>query len=553
MLNYWIRKPSFLLSIPLLLLLVLVLACGDEDTPTPRPTPTSLPPITTATPVPPTPVPTPAPTPTSSRAAKQELTVVTNRSVFEQLVPHRATGGQLPDSRIWDSIVRIHADGTLEPWLAESWEAPSPTVWRFKIRPNVTWHDGQPVTAHDVAFTMNSAIEEKTRLRSFTMLGVESLTVVDDLTLDVNLTSPDAFFPSRTWMIQAEPKHILEAISPEEFVKNPVGSGPYEILESTPEIRAVVIKRPNHGFRQVTLDRITFERVSEAAVAVAALKTKEAQVAFHRGLVPDNIEELEQKDGIKTVPAVGTIISYYLNPQEACELERVTCDKRVRIALNLAIDRDAIAKTLWGGLAVSVTHQALPHVPGYSPNITVHYDPDRAEELLDEAGFPRGAGGVRFPIEGMGRAGANFDTALAVQDMWRKIGVDTDTKVFERGLFSDTLNRRDGLVPPHFTLISAADLFTNNESYLSRVAPGASNRYDNPEVAQLHQEVLAEPDFAKRTKLMERAMEAMNEDPPFIYIVAAFETWLVRKEVVGFVPLGGAKLDATLDEVFLTP
>ena len=541
----WIRKPSFLLSIPLLLVVVLALACGEDATPTPT--------AATATPVPPTPTPTPAATPTASAAAIQELTVVTNRSVFEQLVPHRANGGQLPDSRFWDSIVRIHADGTLEPWLAESWEAPSPTVWRFKIRPNVTWHDGQPVTAADVVFTMNSAIEEKTRLSSFTMLGVESLTVVDDLTMDVNLTSPDAFFPSRTWMIQAEPKHILEAVGPEEFVKNPVGSGPYEILESTPELRAVVIKRPNHGFRQVTLDRITFERVSEAAVAVAALKTKEAQVAFHRGLVPPNIEELEEKFGIKTVPAVGTIISYYLNPLEACELGRVTCDKRVRIALNLGIDREAIAKTLWAGLAVPVTHQALPHVPGYSPNIKVQYDPVRAEELLDEAGFPRGSDGIRFPIEGMGRAGALMDTALAVQDMWRKIGVDADTKVLERGLFIDKLRRRDGLVPPHFTLISAADLFTNNESYLTRVGPDASNRYDNPKVTQLHKQLLAETDTAKRTKLMESAMEAMNEDPPFIFVVAGFETWLVRVEVNGFVPLGGAKLDATLDEVFLAP
>src|SRR5262249_14472462 len=111
---------------------------------------------------------------------------------------------------------------------------------------------------------------------------------------------------------------------------------------------------------------------------------------------------------------------------------------------------------------------------------------------------------------------------------------------------------RRGLVPPEFYLASASDLFGNNLVFITSNGPEGQNRYDNPELLSLQKSILAEADSTKRQALMARAMEVLVQDPPIVYIVAGFDSWMTRKEVNGFKALGGAGQYGTFDDVWLS-
>lgn len=294
----------------------------------------------------------------------------------------------------------------LSPRLALSWKgSPDGLSVTFALRPNVTWHDGKPFTSADVAF---SALEVWKKLQNLGRVVFADLAAVDTpdpLTAVFRFSKPTPFqlirnaLPALTAVL---PKHLYEGtdINANKANAAPVGTGPFRWGESRPgEYTRLVRNSTYWGQGQPLLDEIVYRVLPDRAAAAGALEAGEIQLAAF-SMVP-----LADLGRIAAVPGLTVVTRGYeaLTYQLVVEINHrrpELADPRVRRAISHAIDRDFVVRTVFLGFAATSSgpvprndpqfHDALAQVPSF--------DPARANALLDEAGFRRGANGMRFKL-----------------------------------------------------------------------------------------------------------------------------------------------------------
>ena len=290
----------------------------------------------------------------------------------------------LVNKALYSTLVRYHHD-TLEPVgdLAESWDlSPDGTVYTFKLRKNVKWHDGQPFTAKDVAFTFNTWLSPKIPfyLRRF-VTGVAGTEIVDEHTIKVKLKAPASSFPALlAYLMNILPEHKLSQLSPEEmitpseFLKNPIGTGPFKFDSRVPGSHVKLVANEDYYIGRPHLDAFIFKVISNKETQLAQLRTGEL----------DFVEiEPTQIDALKNVPhlqidSVNMVkYTYYaVNNQDP-----LFQDVRVRKAMMHALDREALRKTVMMGRAKLCTGIIAPVLKwAYNPNVqTYPYDLEKAK------------------------------------------------------------------------------------------------------------------------------------------------------------------------------
>jgi ABC-type transport system substrate-binding protein len=252
-------------------------------------------------------------------------------------------------------------------------------------------------------------------------------------------------------------------------------------------------------------------------------------------------------EGVQLELRKAGLWAHFLNPMEACQNGTPVCSPLVRRALTLAIDAETIASTIWKGMAVPVSVPALPGGPGYDATLPIPFDKAEAERLLDEAGYPRGADGVRMNlVYRFWNSGPFADSAFAMQDMWRDVGIEVDTAQIEKGLFVDHYARRKGLSPWDITGIHLSELLGNNAAYLDRMTTtiaGSANVFENEAFYALRDRVNAATGAAEQDKLLREAFRMISAhdggDPPYVYMFASPAMTFLQSYVEGFEPLGG--------------
>ena len=500
--------------------LILAACGGDEDTPTPvlttLPTPT-------AAPVAATPIPTPTSEPTKT------ATFRFSTHNWSKPGPIWSPFREPLSSTNFDRLDRTDGDGVIVPQLATSFELVDQTTWRYHLRDDVRFHDGSPVMADDVVASLQSSVLGG----ASTYLAAMAVAVaVDEHTVDIKTTEPNMIFPGVirrvTWVAsKAQLEQPGESYEIKDVAK--AGSGPWEYTDIVIGQSRAAEKLPDHPFRKVSVDRIEMFKIIEPGSVVAALRTGLIDLA-EAALPPETAKGLESEGfEVKAVPK--TVESLYLNPGDACRLGWPTCDAKVRRAINIAIDRQLLADELWGGLAQPAHVRNFPGTVGYNETIRFPYDPKRAEELLDEAGFPRGADGVRFELGYWNWiTGASNDVALAVGDMLLGIGVKVDYKLVELGRYLEMYQRQDMEWKP---LGQIANYFSSGEAAkeFATVCADCTLRYENEEFLSLKQQALAEPDESKRAEIVKRALVVLHEDPVSIPLLHTpeFNIWNASK------------------------
>lgn len=458
-------------------------------------------------------------------------------------------------STLFDGIVN-YKPGSSEvgPGLAESWTISSDgKVYTFKLRRGVKFHDGTPMNARAVAADLDRAINPSNpcyvldrkvdTYDSFTFGSVKGGDVVkmdapDDFTLRFTLPKPNAPFLSSLAMVWTG---IMSPAATKQYNcdagQHPVGTGPFKFVEAVRNDHITVDANPDYWGGKPKINRIIFRIIPESATRLLALERNEVHILAD--LPPADYQRVEKNPALTLykepgLTILGVAMSNDLGPFK---------DKRVRQAMNYAVDKDAINKGLYGGATTS--SQGIPPVLwGYNKNVKPYpYDADKAKALLKEAGYPNG-----FSTEMMVYANPRGYNPIggaklgeAVQSYLAKVGVNVKLTQFEWGAYLAKYRRTpwegfaisgwsgDNGDPDNFL----GDLFEwGTGSDKPRI--NDTSRHHNLEFDKLMDQGRETTDQAKRAQIYEQANQILHDDAPWIFINHTNQVRAVRANVKGF-------------------
>jgi len=450
---------------------------------------------------------------------------------------HEGVDGLSPDyigpTVNWACITQIHNALTeMDPWfeyqptLAESYEiSDDGTVYTFKLRPDVPFHDGEIFSAEDVQYTFAYyADPENAMTTGSRFVGIASVDAPDDLTVVVNLDAPNAAFLTKAGSSFIVPKHIHEPIGDAEYSTNPVGTGPFKLKSYDPASYVELEAFDDHFRGRPLLDGYRLNTVPEPSVRAIALETGEADSSVWSLNTDDNIRLRDSGDFYVSITSSTACNNFQINTTSD-----QFKDKVVRQAMMFALDRDTIVNDIWRGLAVKATTNLSPAVAYYHDDTDVmkyDYDPDKANQMLDEAGWTIGSDGIREKdgVKLQWQCGmisgdqARRPIVEAFQQWVTQIGCKFDI-VESTAMTEDVRSNKLQMGMHNWTWGGSGgdpDATSVMHSDWSGVSLGT--HYSNPEMDQLLEDGLAEPDPEKRKVIYKRVQEIFCEDVPILFV-----------------------------------
>jgi peptide/nickel transport system substrate-binding protein len=351
------------------------------------------------------------------------------------------TGGRV-HSNIFETLVKrnydVDPDGTdLVPGLAESWERTSPTVWTLKIREGVTFHNGDPLTAEDVAFSLSAERlwGEKPmapRGASFAR-GLVRVEAIDATTVELETEFPDSSFIARltTPIGFVLPKAYYEEVGTEAFGQNPIGTGQYRVVEFDPSTRLVAEAYDGYWGNPPVFDQITWSVVTEYSTRYAGLVSGEFDLIVNIPI--DQIDVVESTPGVDLlVSQVGNYPMFAFNTLDIGGMEgNPVMDANLRKAMVMAIDMDTIARALWEDRTYTPTPFNFPEYgPYHDPDreATYGYDPERAAEYLARSSYAGET--LRWHI--VRGFFSNYETAAEFMvEEWAELGINVEIRILD--------------------------------------------------------------------------------------------------------------------------
>jgi len=425
-------------------------------------------------------------------------------------------------------LVKLDEHWMPQPDVARSWEHPNPLLWVFHLRHGLKFHDGSLLTAYDVQATLLSLLDKKNAspLRAgFAAISV--VQVMDDNTLQIHLKKPDASLLTRLSLGVLPASYTKKKNDPHATM----GCGAFKFLSW--HGNDLVLQRASKS-SQSNIQTLHFLRVKEAVTR--SLKLVRGEIDFTQNdLPPELLPYLARQPQLHIQTKASTTFSYIgMNLQDA-----ILKDLRVRQALALAINRQRLKQALLSDLPLLAETVLTPNHWAASPQILTPFNALQAEKLLDEAGFPRNAKGIRFHLTYRTSTNATrLRLASAIADMWRKVGVDVSVESMEWGGFYARIKRGDFQV---FSLswVSIADPDIYRWILHSSMWPpkGANRgRYANTQMDAWLDQAQASQNLAQRKALYAKIQTKMKKD--FVYIPLWYEpvVSVSNKKLEGFQP-----------------
>lgn len=311
------------------------------------------------------------------------------------------TGRGIPHVFVWttfyDNLTILGEGGIVQPGLADSWSVSDDKLtWTFNLKPGIKFHNGAPLNAAAIKATFDWLQSET---GATTVIGknlaplVASASVLNDTTVAITTKTPNPNAPREFVAVHIVEPGAWKDLGVEGFAKKPVGTGPYALESFAPGAAAVNARPdPDNAFRKITgnIDRIEYSELPEGATRVAALISGQTHV--DNGVGDDSIPSLKAAGMvIDTVFAGRTLGLSLISYRNGAQVKDPIGDVRVRRALNHAVNKQAIVDEIYGGAAVVASQAATNNAFGFNPDIKPYaYDPDKARQLLAEAGYGNG-------------------------------------------------------------------------------------------------------------------------------------------------------------------
>ncbi|MDX2222938.1 MAG: ABC transporter substrate-binding protein, partial [Rhodospirillaceae bacterium] len=444
------------------------------------------------------------------------------------------TPGLHPWAYMFDALTRLEDDGTVGPGLATAWHLEGPTRWIFTLRPNVQFANGEPfdATAAAAVFMLLQAPELSSLYAAGEARSIAGVEVVDPLTLAITTTKPDAILDRRLSHIYMVPPAAWRERGADGFSAAPVGTGPYQLVDWATRTPEYELRRNSTSWRpSADVDRIVFKTLPDPTTRLQALLTGQADIAFALGI-----------DSLDTLRSAGlSVIVRERSPVEGIALPNrdptsPLADQRVRQAMNMAVNTQAIAATLLSGLTHPNGQGAIPEMFGYDPQIAPYaYDPDRARALLTEAGYDQGfALTLIARLEGKGAEWASIYQAL-VQDLGR-VGIDvtlrtTPAQEWLRMWFSGDWGDAD------MTPFSWTSTYRDAGRAIETVSCAKDGAFFCvPDMMPRIEAAASEMDQVARRGLLQALLRDMHDLAPSIYLFPQIET-LAHTDAIVSLPM----------------
>lgn len=455
------------------------------------------------------------------------------------VVASAGLGDVLAANLIGEGLVRWKKSALeVEPALATSWTVnKNATVWTFKLREGVKWHDGTRFTAADVKFTFDTIANSKVRSATAGQIAsYERTEIVSPSEVRMVFGKPiAALLYMLAYRMPIAPKHALEGQdlnAPAEFIRKPIGTGAFKFASAASGQSWTVERNPDWWGGSPNLDRVVLRVAADSNSAVAQLRTGALDLAL---IQPQQIAAVKA-GGDVNVSSVDQPTVYYislLNNKEPFG------DARVRMALNYAIDKEGIIKAVLDGHGLVATSPIAPSVEGYSTDLTVYpYDPEKAKALLAKAGWSLVNGKIQkdgkpMQVELTTSTGVIGGPQLAqiVQRQLQQLGIDATIKMVEfRELWGGLFAGRFQASVEYLGLPPTADV-TNTFG-----CKGGQNRfaYCNPKVDALLAEANATADVQRRNAQYREVQKILADDAPAIWLYFPKEVRAVNARVVDF-------------------
>lgn len=325
-----------------------------------------------------------------------------------------------PDSyfvyrNIFDNLVTRDNSGKIVPEIAISWKSLSDTKIAFTLRSDVTFHDGTPLTAEDVAFSVNRIIDPKLaspQLSQFAKIAKAEVSGDHEVTLTLKTAYPALL--AQLTKLSIVPEHVVQAVGNQAFNLAPVGSGPYKFVKWDRGVSVTLVRNDHYWGTKGPFEQAVFRAVPDASTRLADLQAGVAD--FARALTSDQAAQLQGSQSVKALPVLTERMAFIrVNPNKP-----PFDNLKLRQALAYAIDKDGITQGILGGFDKPVAQMMTPAHFGWSDKITgLPYDPGKAKALIAGAGKP-----PKFQLT----IGAFFDqrVAEAVLQELQEVGFDVD-------------------------------------------------------------------------------------------------------------------------------
>jgi peptide/nickel transport system substrate-binding protein len=459
-------------------------------------------------------------------------------TVFNPLMPRIEVDDGVQLS-LFDGLVRINPEGEFIPSLA----AEVPTIengglsedglnWRLKLRDDVTWHDGTPFTAEDVKFTLDLLVDPN--FRSWRTTGhnlVRDIEVVSPTEIKWRMEEPFAPYMSILVETMMVPKHILEPLEDRNeapFNQAPIGTGAFKWGSRRAGDNLELVANPDYFGEGPFVERLIFKYIPDLTILYTQFKSGDIDVISNQYITPDNYAEAQTLAGkqVSVVPS-SAVESVFLN-NEKPQFQ----DKAVREAIYAALDKQTIIDALYYGLPTP-TESYLPQQSYfYNPNLPKHeYSVEKANTLLDDAGWSRGSGGIREK-DGVRLAFSNSTTSgnhlreqaqQFIQQSLGEIGIEMTIEnkppAVMWGEYWSQSEFDSVIVGIVFTTGADADVTVRFSSDAIPAQGGRGSntgQYKNAEVDALLAEAGRIFDQAKRKEIYGRVQEIIREDLPLL-------------------------------------
>ena len=417
------------------------------------------------------------------------------------------------DDLLFDDLLTRDAHLNVAPGLAERWETPDARTYVFHLHPGVKFHDGRPLTSRDVKWTFDSLLQGKIRsTKTGAYRFVDSVEARDDYTVVFHLKEPSA---TLLWNLSDGAMGIVPSGSGDEITAHPMGSGPFRFVSAEPDKDVVIQRNDDYWGEKPHLQRVHFIVVPDSTTRALELRKGSADVAIN-AFTADTVLTLKRSSNLEVLTAPGTVLAYLAFNMR----DPILKDERVRQALAYALDRRPIIEYLNRGFARPANSVLPPESWAYEGNVpSYNYDPARARQLLDQAGYPA-ENGVRFHLTMKTSTEESTRLMVAVlQQQLRKVDIALDIRTFEFATFFSDVTR--GL----FQLYSLRWIGGNEDPDIfeycfdsARVPPNGANRshYSNPRVDALIEKARREPDPEARKPIYADIQQILATDLPYI-------------------------------------
>jgi peptide/nickel transport system substrate-binding protein len=434
-----------------------------------------------------------------------------------------------PFNFVYNKLLNRDNDMKLVPELAESWRSVDEVTWEVKLRKGVKFHNGEEFNADAVKFTLDRVRVPGATQVSSGFTTIDEVRAPDPYTVLIVTKKADPLLPARLaqWGAQILPPGYFKQVGAEGLALKAIGTGPYRFAEWRKDDMLVLEASADYWGDKPKFGKIVFRPIRDELARVSALSAGEVDIAVN---VPVDLSENIKSGGstfLVYTPANATDV-FIMGSDAALK------DQRVRLALNLAIDRQKLSDSLFRGYAKPIAQGAAPTDFGYNPAVPAYpFDPGRARKLLADAGYPNG-----FSVEIKTSTGYIIGDALvteAVAEMLKQIGIDAKPTFLEIARRAEMLGKRavTGLLlaNPGSTTFDADGIvwrLLHPDAIAGAYWPTGQKDTDFFKLMETARYTL---DQDKRKELYFKAAEILHDDPPWLYLWQEFSLYGVSCKI----------------------